>query len=96
TAVNLLVIPNTFTPNPDVDNYHNEWDIKNIHLFPDADIQVFDRWGRRVYQSNGASGDKWDGKGPNGKDLPVATYYYIIDLKITGVEKLTGTVSIVR
>ena len=65
---NLLVIPNTFTPGDD-DNIHKTWVIQNIYLFPDADIQVFDRWGRRVYQSDGGSGDEWDGKGPNGKDL---------------------------
>jgi gliding motility-associated-like protein len=96
TPVNLLVIPNTFTPNIEKDGYHDLWDIKNINLFPDADIQVFDRWGRRVYQSYGGSGDKWDGKGPNGNDLPVATYYYIIDLKVRGYEVLTGTISIIR
>jgi gliding motility-associated-like protein len=96
TPVNLLVIPNTFTPNIDKDGHHDLWDIKNIDLFPDADIQVFDRWGRRVYQSYGGSGDKWDGKGPNGNDLPVDTYYYIIDLKVKGQDILTGTISIVR
>jgi gliding motility-associated-like protein len=91
----LLFIPNTFTPNTTPDGYHDTWDIKNIHLFPDADIQVFDRWGRRVYQSYGGSGDKWDGTF-NGKDLPVENYYYIIDLKIPGSQILTGNVAIVR
>ncbi|HLO60057.1 MAG TPA: gliding motility-associated C-terminal domain-containing protein [Bacteroidales bacterium] len=91
---NLLVIPNAFTPNDD--GHHDTWLIKNINMFPDADIQVFDRWGRRVYQSDGGSGREWDGKGPNGKDLPVENYYYVIDLKVPGYGVLTGTVSIIR
>jgi gliding motility-associated-like protein len=91
---NLLVIPNAFTPNDD--GHHDTWLIKNINMFPDADIQVFDRWGRRVYQSDGGSGRVWDGKGPNGKDLPVENYYYVIDLKVPGYGVLSGTVSIIR
>jgi gliding motility-associated-like protein len=90
--VNLLVIPNTFTPNKD--GSHDEWVIQNIHMFPDADIQVFDRWGRLIF--HGKAGDNWDGTGPNGKDLPVENYYYIIDLKVRASDVLSGTISIVR
>jgi gliding motility-associated-like protein len=90
----LLVIPNTFTPNGD--GVHDKWIIDNLSYFPDADIQVFDRWGRRVYQADGGSAIPWDGTGPNGNDLPVETYYYVIDLKIDGMGLLTGTVTILR
>jgi gliding motility-associated-like protein len=91
----LLQVPNAFTPNEDV--YHDKWEIPGIELFSAADIKVFDRWGRLVFSSNGVySGNEWDGKGPNGKDLPVDTYYYIIDLKVPGGELLSGTVDIIR
>ncbi|MFO7371042.1 MAG: gliding motility-associated C-terminal domain-containing protein [Bacteroidales bacterium] len=91
----LLKIPNAFTPNED--DAHDEWEIPGIELFSDADIKVFDRWGRVVFSSSGAySSDPWDGKGPNGKDLPVDTYYYIIDLKVPGGELLNGTVDLIR
>ena len=91
----LLKIPNAFTPNED--RAHDEWEIPGIELFSDADIKVFDRWGRLVFSSSGAySSDQWDGKGPNGKDLPVDTYYYIIDLKVPGSELLNGTVDLIR
>jgi gliding motility-associated-like protein len=92
TPVDLLVIPNTFTP--DGNGAHDTWIIQNIDMFPNADIQVFDRWGRLVF--HGSSGDQWDGKGTNGKDLPVENYYYIIDLKSGGDDVLTGTISIVK
>jgi gliding motility-associated-like protein len=94
SPANMLIIPNVFTPGDDP--YHPTWHIDNINMFPDADIQVFDRWGRRVYQTYGGSGDEWDGKGPNGKDLPVDTYYYVIDLKVDGYGVITGAVSIIR
>ncbi|HEX2396324.1 MAG TPA: gliding motility-associated C-terminal domain-containing protein, partial [Bacteroidales bacterium] len=92
TPVDLLVIPNTFTPNDD--GAHETWIIQNIEMFPNAEIQVFDRWGRLVF--HGSAGDIWDGTGPNGKDLPVENYYYVIDLNAGGDDILTGTVSIVR
>ncbi len=91
----LLKIPNAFTPNEDAS--HDTWEIPGIELFSNADIKVFDRWGRIVFSSSGAySSNEWDGKGPNGKDLPVDTYYYIIDLKVPGSELLNGTVDIIR
>jgi gliding motility-associated-like protein len=92
---NLLgVIPNAFTPNQD--NVHDSWEIKNIYLFPDADIQVFDRWGRIVYRSDGGYENDWYGTGLNGNELPVDTYYYIIDLKVDGFDPISGTVTIIR
>ncbi|MBN1145107.1 MAG: gliding motility-associated C-terminal domain-containing protein, partial [Bacteroidales bacterium] len=91
----LLKIPNAFTPNED--DAHDKWEIPGIELFSGADIKVFDRWGRVVFSSSGAySSNEWDGKGPNGKDLPVDTYYYIIDLKVPGGELLSGTVDLIR
>ena len=90
----LGTIPNTFTPNED--GFHDDWEIRNIGLFPDADIQIFDRWGRLIYRSDGGYDSDWHGKGPNGNDLPVDTYYYIIDLKVKGAKPITGTVSIIR
>ncbi len=90
----LGIITNAFTPNED--NVHDYWEINNIHLFPDADIQVFDRWGRLVFRSDGGYRNNWNGTGTNGKDLPMDTYYYIIDLKIDGVEPVAGTITIIR
>ena len=87
-------IPNTFTPNND--QIHDSWVINNIFLFPDVSIKVFDRWGRLVFEENGGYDNDWYGKGPNGNDLPVDTYYYIIDLRVPGSEPFTGTVSIIR
>jgi gliding motility-associated-like protein len=93
TPVNLIRIPNTFTPNED--GYHDAWKITNIESFPDADILVYDRWGRVVFKCGGGYDNNWKGTS-NGNDLPVDTYYYVIDLNVHGSEKISGTVSIIR
>ena len=88
----LEPITNTFTPNND--KIHDTWQIKNIELFPDASIKIYDRWGRLVYHVDKGYQNDWDGTF-NGKELPMDTYYYILDLN-TGDEPITGTVTIVR
>jgi gliding motility-associated-like protein len=90
----LGVIPNTFTPNND--QIHDTWEIKKIYMFPDASIQIYDRWGRIVYKTDGGYDNNWHGTDLNGHDLPVDTYFYIIDLKMKGYVPITGNVTIIR
>ncbi len=72
-----LNIKKGFSPNGD--GINDLWTITGITNFPEATIQVFDKYGREVfnhktYQNN------WDGKSKiNKKLLPVGSYYYIID-----------------
>jgi len=86
-----ITIPNTFSPNND--GINDVWDIKSLNTYPESVTQVFDRYGRQVFQSTGY-GTPWNGT-YNGSVLPVGTYYYIIDLKI-GTPKLSGWVLLVR
>ncbi|MCB9198626.1 MAG: gliding motility-associated C-terminal domain-containing protein [Flavobacteriales bacterium] len=79
-----LLVTNTFTPNDD--GYNDTWSIRSIGNYPSANIDVYDRWGQRVYHSVGYGGDKvWDGT-LLGARLPEGVYYYYIDLK-TGNEE---------
>ncbi|NJO01709.1 MAG: gliding motility-associated C-terminal domain-containing protein [Bacteroidia bacterium] len=61
-------IPNVFTPNQDNKN--------QTFILPEelegASIQIYNRWGGRVFQANAYKND-W-----NGRDLPVGLYYYLI------------------
>ena len=85
-----LEIPSGFTPNND--NIHDEWIIYGLDDFNDIQIQVFNRWGQEVFYSNGTK--VWDGKF-KGEDLPIATYYYVIEINQS--EKVfNGTVTIKR
>ncbi|MGC9471005.1 MAG: gliding motility-associated C-terminal domain-containing protein, partial [Bacteroidales bacterium] len=90
-----LIIPSGFTPNNDEKN--NTWKILNADLYPDMVVEVFNRWGERVFYSEGYSSDReWDGT-YKGKDLPIGTYYYVIRLN-DGRESraITGPVTIIR
>lgn len=87
-----LEIPNGFTPNADGRN--DTWELQDLNqLYPDAQIQVFNRWGQMVYLSKGYS-NPWNGT-RQGKELPTATYYYVITLS-GDIEPLQGTVTIIR
>lgn len=71
-----VVIPNGFSPNSDGKN--DTWMLDNIIQFPDCEVEVYNRWGEQLFYSKGYT-VPWDGK-YRGKDLPVGTYYYIINL----------------
>jgi len=75
--VNLPIdIANTFTPNGDDKN--DTWLIKNISSYRNVEIDIYDRWGNRVYHNTNYTDETaWDGTS-NGSKLPVATYYYVI------------------
>jgi gliding motility-associated-like protein len=86
-------IPNAITPNGDGKN--DTWIIEKIMNFPDAAIKIFDRTGRIVFEVQGGYDNSWDGTDKNGKQLPVDTYYYVIDLG-NGKDGLTGFITIIR
>ena len=91
-VVPLLVIPNGFTPNGDGQN--DVWELEAItEGYPDARIEVFNRWGGIVFTSRGYA-KPWDGT-LDGEDLPTSTYYYIIYLQ-AGQPPLSGSVTIIR
>jgi gliding motility-associated-like protein len=86
-----LKIPNVFSPNGDGQN--DTWRIDHLADYPGATVNIFNRYGQQVYSSTGY-GTPWDGT-IKGKPLPVATYYYIIELK-NDFKPLNGSVTIVR
>lgn len=88
-----IVIPNGISPNSDGKN--DFWIIDNIQQFPDCLVEVYNRWGELLFTSTGYT-KPWDGK-YNGKDLPVGTYYYIINLNSPLAKKpYTGPITIFR
>ena len=68
--------------------------MNGIDEYPDAIVQVFNRWGDIVFESTVGYTEAWDGT-YNGTDVPVATYYYIIKLS-SSEEGISGTINIVR
>ncbi len=88
-----IFIPNGFSPNADGKNDY--WVIDNIQQFPNCVVEVYNRWGELLFRSTGYN-TPWDGR-YNGKELPVGTYYYIIDLHHVNFPKAyTGPLTIFR
>ena len=87
-----IVFPNGFTPNGD--GVNDVWIIDNIQFFPNNVVEVYNRWGELLFRSEGYE-VPWDGK-YNGKELPVGTYYYVIDLNDERYKPYTGPITIMR
>lgn len=91
TDADFLEIPTVFTPNGD--GIHDTWYIDYLMYYPEVSVEVFDRWGNKVFSSIGYN-DPWDGTN-KGRELPMDSYYFIIDLN-NGYEPFTGSVTIIR
>ncbi|WP_316843066.1 gliding motility-associated C-terminal domain-containing protein, partial [Pedobacter gandavensis] len=85
------IVPNTFTPNGD--GINDEWTIKYLNSYPKATINIFNRYGVKVFSGDSKS-KSWDAK-YNGQDLPIGTYYYVIDPH-NGRRILSGSITILR
>ena len=89
---NDLFIPDGFSPNGD--KLNDTWIIDGLESYPNAEMKVFNRWGGVVIKVKNYKGNEWDGN-VGGIPLPVATYYYMLDLQ-DGSEARQGTITLVR
>jgi len=84
-----LFIADALTPNGD--GYNDEWIVGGLLDFPQSEVKVYNRWGQLLFFSD--EGDvHWDGRF-NDQRLPVADYYYTIELSPYD-PPITGTVSL--
>jgi gliding motility-associated-like protein len=86
-----IKFPNAITPNGDGEN--DTWEIEDIEAFPDVTVFIYDGAGQNVYKSKQGY-IPWDGT-YNGRELPMGTYYYIIDLN-DGINTYKGTITIIK
>ena len=84
-------VPNSFSPNGD--GVNDTWNLKYLESYPDATVQIFNRYGEKLFQIVNYL-TPWDGT-KNGSALPVGTYYYIINPQ-NGRKIITGSVTIIR
>jgi len=85
-----LVIPDLFTPNGDAIN--ETFEILGIEAFPEAVMQVYNRWGDLIFKS-ARNNDFWDGTW-NGEPMPMGPYVFILDLR-NDDKPIQGVVTIV-
>lgn len=79
-----IVIYNLVTPNGDGQNDY--FLIENINRFPNNKVEIFNRWGTRVYETSNydSRGNVFKGESQGrvtvskGELLPTGTYYYVI------------------
>jgi gliding motility-associated-like protein len=86
-------IPSGFTPNGDGNN--DVWNIRLLEKYPNTSVQIYNRWGTLLFEQPNGYRVAWNGK-YKGKDLPIGTYYYIIDVKDQSIKPLSGPITIIR
>jgi gliding motility-associated-like protein len=90
-VLKLPAIPNIFSPNGD--GIHDTWVIEYLDTYPGSTIDIFNRYGQKIYHSDGYT-KPWDGT-INGKPVPIGTYYYIVNPK-NGRKIMSGYVDVIR
>jgi len=82
-SINLdVIIPEVFSPNGDGKN--DVFEIEGVLFYPNNVLDIYNRWGNLVHHEEGYQND-WNGINTEaitygGKDLPVGTYFYVLDL----------------
>jgi gliding motility-associated-like protein len=89
-----LTIPDIITPNGD--GHNDEWIIRNIDIYPEAELLIYTRWGRLVYRTKNISENPWNGQYRNSGDMmPTDSYHYILHLN-DGSKPKSGVISVIR
>lgn len=74
-SITLIDFPEFFTPNED--GYNDTWNITSIINQEDAEINIFDRYGKHIYSTT-PSEEGWDGT-YKGELLPANDYWFTIE-----------------
>jgi gliding motility-associated-like protein len=90
-------IPEGFSPNGD--GVNDLFVIRGIERYPANTFIIFNRWGDKVFEASNYQ-NKWDGKTTmglrvGGDDLPIGTYFYVLDLH-NGSDIYKGTIYLNR
>ncbi len=99
--VSQLAFPNIITPNGDATNHYwkpyasNKPDLDITKLFESYELQIFNRWGKRVFESSSFN-RYWDAEGQ-----PEGTYFYTLQFQSncsgsSTPHTLHGTIQVAR
>jgi len=87
------IIPEVITPNDDNKNDAFVLDYLDAQ-YGIEQVEIFNRWGTKVFEKTDGYTDEWKGQSNSGKILPPASYFYVIKLKNGEVK--TGYVQIIK
>ena len=79
----ILIAPKYFTPNGDT--YNDFWEVKGLNNYPQAEVSIFDRYGKLISVLN-ATKPTWDGM-LNTYPMPSDDYWYVLRIDDTKPEK---------
>ena len=102
-------VPNAFTPNPNGStqgsstpgqpgsNSFNDVFLPQVKGAEEFNMQVFDRWGNLVFESNSHT-QGWDGYDRNGALMPAGVYVYKLTLRLSDGQRTTqvGDITMIR
>ncbi|GIV28889.1 MAG: hypothetical protein KatS3mg027_2703 [Bacteroidia bacterium] len=76
-----IIVYSGFSPNSD--GVNDAWIIENINLYLPNKVEIYNRWGVKVWQGQNYDNNTvvWRGENiENGKILPPGTYFYLIEI----------------
>jgi gliding motility-associated-like protein len=97
-------VPNAFTPNANGPNggvsgngSFNDVFLPIVKGVEEFNMQIFDRWGNLVFESNSATVG-WDGYDKNGRLMPAGVYVYKLTIRLSDNQRSTqiGDVTMIR
>ncbi|MFC2111503.1 gliding motility-associated C-terminal domain-containing protein, partial [Bacteroidota bacterium] len=83
-----IKIPNVITPNGD--GINDEFFIDGLNYYPNSELVIFNRWGKRIYDTSNYQND-WDGE--NRSD---GVYYFVLRIHDGQESEFQGTITIMR
>jgi gliding motility-associated-like protein len=86
-----LVVNNSFSPNGD--GINDNWSVPSLRFYEGARISVFDKVGSRMFYTE-IPDQGWDGTF-NGKELPIGSYFWVIEALEVG-EMRRGILNLIR
>lgn len=100
----LAKVPNAFTPSksgpsggrPGVGTFNDVF-LPIVRGVEEFNMQIFDRWGNLVFESNSAD-IGWDGYDRNGRLLPAGVYVFRLNLRLSNGQRTVrvGDVTLIR
>ncbi len=87
----VYLIPKFFTPNGD--NVNDVFTLAGMYTFPNATVDIFDRYGKLISQLNRRN-RSWDGTF-NGTAMPATDYWYVVKID-DATPEIRGHFSLMR
>ncbi len=84
TDVDCLLIPDLITPNED--GVNDKFEIKGIQYFEKVDIEIYNRWGSKIFSFSGSGVEyldpakQWDGTYKDKEKCSPCSFVYIINV----------------